>query len=209
VRLLVAGLVVLALAALGAQSARADGDPASDVLVVQNVFLPFAAQLPKPLDRALTRATAQAKKAGYPIRVALITQPADLGAVPSLFGKPQTYAKFLGEELSFVYSGRVLVVMPKGFGVYNGRAPVTAEERVLAKIPVGPGLDGMAGSAVNAVAALAAAAGHRLNVPQIHTFTDAKSSSSSNDDRLIIGAAVGGLALLAAAAYAVRRRRHA
>ncbi len=34
-------------------------------------------------------------------------------------GKPQTYARFLGSELRFIYKDNLLVVMPQGFGI-NG-----------------------------------------------------------------------------------------
>jgi hypothetical protein len=200
-------LVALLLAAFGAQGARADGDPASDVLIVQTVFLPFQAQLPKQLQDKLVRATTEAHKVGYPIRVALIAQPVDLGAVPSLFGKPQTYAKFLWQELSFVYKGGVLIVMPNGFGFYDGRDPGPAQEKVLRSIPIGPGLNGMGASGLNAVVGLAAAAGHRLSVQGVAVPAKAGSGSSSGSDRLIIGGAVAGVLLIAAAAVVVRRRR--
>jgi hypothetical protein len=200
-------LVALVLAALAAQGARADGDPASDVLIVQTVFLPFQAQLPKPLESKLTRATVEATKAGYRIRVALIAQPSDLGAVPSLFEKPQTYAKFLWQELSFVYKGGVLVVMPNGLGFYDGRDPGPSQAKVLSGIPVGAGLNGMAASALNAVVGLATAAGHKLSVQSVAVPAKAGSGSSSGSDRLIIGGAVAGGVLLAAAAVVVRRRR--
>jgi len=42
---------------------------------------------------------------------------------------PQSYARFLGQELSQVYRGAVVVTMPNGFGVYHARpapgAPAT------------------------------------------------------------------------------------
>ena len=199
-------LVALALAAFAAQGARADGDPASDVLVVQTLFLPFQAELPKPLQSKLVQATLEAQKARSPIRVALITQPSDLGAVPSLFGKPQTYAKFLWQELSFVYKGGVLIVMPNGLGYFDGRDPGAPQAKVLSGVPVGAGLNGMAASALNAVVGLAAASGHRLSVGQVHVFT---SKPSSGDDRLIIGGAIAGAVLLAAAIALVRRRLRA
>jgi hypothetical protein len=204
----VACLAALVLAAVAAGQARADGDPASDVLIVDAVFLPFQAQLPKPLHTSLLRATAEAKQAGYPIRVALITTPTDLGAVPSLFEKPQTYAQFLWQELSFIYKGRVLVVMPNGLGLYGGSDPTPSEEKVLKSVPVGSGLNGMAGSALNAVVGLAGAAGHRLSVAPV-TVADAKSGSgsSSGNDRAIIGGAVGGALVLTAAVVLLRRRR--
>jgi hypothetical protein len=207
-RRLAACLAALVAGGLCAGSALADGDPASDVLVVQNVFLPFQADLPKPLEAKLTSATAEAKRAGYPIRVALITQPSDLGAVPSLFGKPQTYARFLGQELTFVYRDRLLVVMPQGFGVYHGRASVAQEQRVLSGIAIGSGVEGMAGSAVNAVIALARSAGHRLSVEPVAVQVVAKKDSSGSD-RLLIGGAVAGVVLLAGAAFVVRRWRRA
>jgi uncharacterized protein (TIGR03382 family) len=201
----------LALAALGARAARADGDPASDVLIVQTVFLPFQAQLPRALQANLQHATVEATKTGYPIRVALIEQPLDLGAVPSLFGKPQEYAQFLWQELSFVYKGSVLVVMPKGFGFYNGRPPSSSDEKVLQSVPIGSGLDGMAASALNAVVGLAAASGHKLSVKAVPVAVAGKSKSSSGssstNDRLIIGGAAAGGVLLAAAVVVVRRRR--
>src|SRR5262249_40533865 len=147
--------------------ARADGDPASDVLVVEKVFLPFQVKLPKSLQDGLLQATTEAARVGYPIRVALITTPSDLGAVPSLFGKPQTYAQFLWQELSFVYKGRVLIVMPGGFGIYVAHATLASERRLLAGLKVGSGADGMAASALNAVVKLAAAAGHPLDVKPV------------------------------------------
>jgi hypothetical protein len=203
----VAVVAAVAAAAALAQGARADGDPASDVLVVDTIFVPFASQLPHPLRTKLELATREALKKGYPIRVALIEQPVDLGAVPSLYGKPQTYAQFLWQELSFVYKGRLLVVMPNGFGYYDRKPPDASQARVLAKIPIGAGLDGMASSALNAVLALAAAGGVKLSVaPVAVAASQSSSGSSSTDDRLIIGGAVGGAVLLGAAAMLVRRR---
>ena len=199
-------VVALAGAAMLPARARADGDPASDVLLVQNVFLPFQVQLSPKLQRALDSATVQAKRAGYPIRVALIMQKFDLGAVPSLWRFPQTYTDFLGQELGFVYTGRVLVVMPNGFGIHHGKASVAAEQRVLRGLTVGQGPDGMAASALDAVVKLAAAAGHRLDVPRV-TAEATTRHSSANQDRLVIGAAMLGAVLLAAAVLLVRRRR--
>jgi hypothetical protein len=198
-------LLVLAASALAAAPATADGDPASDVLIVDTIFVPFQARLAKPLEADLRRATTEAARKGYPIRVALIEQPADLGAVPSLFGKPQTYAQFLWQELSFVYKGNLLVVMPQGFGFYSRDGAGKSQTDLLERIPLGGGLDGMAASALNGVIDLAAAAGHRLSVPKATVVP--RTGSDSSDDRIVIGAAVGGAVLLAAALVAFRRWR--
>ena len=57
-----------------------------------------------------------ADKSGFPIRVAIISQPNDLGAITALWQKPAAYASFLGTELSLSYAQRLLIIMPAGFG---------------------------------------------------------------------------------------------
>ena len=110
--------VAAAVFAAAPPAARADGDPASDMLLIQNVFYPFSPPVAPAIQRTLNAETAAAKRAHFPIKVALIASPADLGAVPSLFAKPQQYADFLDQEISF-FGGKqpLLVVMPNGYGV--------------------------------------------------------------------------------------------
>jgi hypothetical protein len=163
----VAVTVVVAVAAvllgLGAAvvpgSARADGDPASDVLLGQDVFLPYSPVAPAVQQR-LYAVTAAARRAGYPLKVALISATTDLGVVPSLFGKPSSYAQFLSAELAGVVPGPVLVVMPSGFGLaVQGKPRATTP---LTGLPIGAGPDGLGTAAVTATERLAAAAGHPL-----------------------------------------------
>lgn len=150
---------VVALAALvtAAPPARADGDPASDYLLVQNVFLPY--QAPSAgASAALEQATAAVYQHGSRIKVALIFDVSDLGAIPSLFGDPADYAHFLGLELALWYVGPLLVVMPSGFGIYDGGRSTAAEEHVLQSISVSGGTpDDLTQSATTAVNALEAA----------------------------------------------------
>ena len=98
-------VVLLAAAAVGAAllvpSAAADGDPASDYLITQPVFLPFDAHVDKASANELSGLLAAAKKAGFEIRVAVISSKVDLGSVPILYRRPQTYARFLGQELFY------------------------------------------------------------------------------------------------------------
>src|SRR5689334_16901388 len=119
-RALGAALLVAACAVSLPLPALADGDPASDFLLSQSTFLPFDASITKEQTDQLNELVTESKKRGYPIRVAIIGKPFDLGSVPSLWAKPTTYARFLGQELFFVYKGRLLVVMPNGFGVSRG-----------------------------------------------------------------------------------------
>ena len=194
-----AGLLVVAACLCAASVARANGDPASDYLLGQNTFLPFTAKIDNNQVQRLDALLREAKKAGFPIRVAVIRNPSDLGTAFSLYGKPQKYAAFLGLELSFVYRDRLLVVMPNGYGYALNADPDPKASAVLKKLPP-PGRDATkeVEAAIVAVEKLAAAQGHTLVAP--------KGGSSANRDRLTIAAAVtAGIALLAG--FVLYRRR--
>jgi hypothetical protein len=129
-------MLVIAAALLFTASAAADGDPASDVLLSANVYLPYPAPS-STASQELAHEVARVYANGYRLKVAVIATETDLGAIPSLFGKPGKYAQFLGEELAFVYIGPLLIVMPAGYGVYDGGRSTAAESRVLAHLSVG------------------------------------------------------------------------
>jgi len=116
-------------------AARADGDPASDILYTQDVFVPYPPPAPPQL-KALKHTVAAAYAQHYRVKVAVIAASSDLGAVPELFGKPAAYARFLGQELSPVYVGPLLIVMRAGYGIYDGGRATAAEERVLAPLAI-------------------------------------------------------------------------
>jgi len=147
-------LAIAAVALVLAAGAAADGDPASDTLYQQNVYVPYPA--PPPADvTALKHAVTHAYSRGYRVKVAVIATRIDLGAVPELFGKPDQYASFLGSELRGFYIGPLLIVMPAGFGIYDGGRPTAAEGRVLATMSV-------RGSTASALTETAAAAVTKL-----------------------------------------------
>jgi hypothetical protein len=98
-------------------SALADGDPASDVLASQSLFLPADGGFSPAQAAQLTGVLSSAQRSGFPIRLAVIATPADLGSVSALWRMPASYAEFLGKELPLVFHGTLLVVMPDGFGV--------------------------------------------------------------------------------------------
>jgi hypothetical protein len=183
-----AALVALVLAALLVPgSARANGDPASDVLLTAQTFLPFEAPISDSAKKDLNKTVADANAKGYPIRVAIIAFTGDLGTATSLWGKPQPYAKFLWNELSFQYDKRLLVAMPAGFGVYDGTKPVDKELTVLKRVKPGTIPTDLTESAAEAVRQLAAADGVKVAKPS--------SGGSSTRDRILI--LVGALAVLA------------
>src|SRR2546421_6354608 len=154
-------ITVLLAAAWHPHLARADGDPASDVLASQTLFLPQDAGIPHGDQERLASLLNSAQRSGYRVRVALIATPSDLGSISELWRRPGSYARFLGQELSLVYRGSLLVVMPNGFGVYHQGPPAAGAVRLPA--PGSPAR--LAAAALSAVQSLAAAAGHRLAAP--------------------------------------------
>jgi hypothetical protein len=192
-------LVVVTACLCAPTAARANGDPASDYLLAQSVFLPFTTKIDNTEVQRLDALLRESQKAGFRIRVAVILSPSDLGTAFSLFGKPQKYSAFLGLELSFVYRDRLLVVMPDGYGYTLNADPDPKATAVLKKLPP-PGRDATkeVEAAIVAVQRLAAAEGHRLAVP--------KGGSSASRDRLTIAAAVTAAIALIAAFVLYRRR---
>jgi hypothetical protein len=158
-RLLPLLLAATALAGVGAALSRADGDPASDVLYFQDVFLPYTAPSAGAAQQ-LKATVSAANKAGLRIKVAVIQSAQDLGSVPSLFNRQDLYARFLGTELKTFYTQRLLVVMPAGFGIYDNGKPVDAEKSALAGVTIAsPDSDDLTDAASAAVQKLRSAIG--------------------------------------------------
>jgi hypothetical protein len=194
----------LAIAAVAAvllvpATAEANGDPASDYLLAQNVFLPFTTKIDQNEVKRLDALLRESEKADFRIRVAVILSPSDLGTAFSLFRKPQKYAAFLGLELSFVYRDRLLIVMPNGYGYAVNADPDLKASAVLKKLPA-PGANATkeVQAAIVAVQRLAALEGHRLVAP--------KGGGSASRDRIMIAAAVTAAIALVAAFVLYRRR---
>jgi hypothetical protein len=192
-------LVLLAVLSFPA-AAAANGDPASDYLLGQSVFLPFNAKIDSGAVERLREVIAGADKAGFKIKVALIATRYDLGTAFSLYGQPQRYAEFLGLELSFVYRDRLLVVMPSGYGFAVSGEPEARFNRVLKSLPEpGRGATKQANAATTAVRRLASSAGYDIVVP--------KNGGSETRDRVVIAAAAVAVLALIAAVLLLRRQR--
>jgi len=201
-RLSAAAVLAALLAVAVAGVARADGDPASDVLIGSRVFYPYYSQTSKEGVKQLEATVDAAYAAGFPIRVAVITSPYDLGTVSALWHAPQAYCRFLSLEISFGYKGRLLVVTPNGYGYVDRTKPDAAKLRLIRRVPIGKGPDGLLASADRAVRTLAAAGGVRLPAPAQPT-----GSGSSTRDIVLIVLAGAGVALLSFLAHRLRRGR--
>lgn len=142
--------------------AQADGDPGSDVLVYQDLFVGSTAGVSIPQQARFGELLKAADRSGFPIRVAIVGSRADLGSVTSLWRQPQAYARFLGIELSLAYKQRLLVVMPNGIGFNWPGHPSGPAYRALAGIRVGAGGAGLLAAAQAGVRKLADADGVKL-----------------------------------------------
>jgi hypothetical protein len=204
VRRLAALALAAVVAAATAAGARADGDPASDVLLSDNVFISYQSPYGSKEGRTLEALAREAKQAGFPLKVAVITQLADMGSVGGLYGKAQPYADFLGREITFVYRGTLVVVMsgkPGGFGVHGPGATPAAKRAIAGmKLPAAPTVAQLGRLAAVAMQRVAAASGHRLATPTLGSGKR-KTSTRLLDVFLVIAIALavlaGGAALLA------------
>jgi hypothetical protein len=159
-------LLLFAASLVSASPAQADGDPASDVLLLQDVSLPYAPGVPDALGTTITELLKTTRKAGFPLKVAVIAQPKDLGAVPQYFDKPQSYAPFLQSEIAFNSKKPLLVVMPAGYGV---AAMPRGTENALDEVdpPKSASGEDLGRATVAAIVKLSESAGHPVPAPKL------------------------------------------
>jgi cytochrome oxidase Cu insertion factor (SCO1/SenC/PrrC family)/thiol-disulfide isomerase/thioredoxin len=207
-------LLVALLVGLPASVARADGDPGSDVLVYQNLFFGTDAGLSVQQQAQLGALLKAAAGAGFPVRVAIIASPFDLGAITGLWRQPRTYARFLGYELSLAYKQRLLVVMPNGFGFnWPGHSPASAY-RALAGTSIGPGAAGLFDATEAAIGKLAHASGVKLSsvaqsgspvAPAGATSSAAQPPAPRRSTDEVLGVIALALLAIVGVSFAVRR----
>ncbi len=193
----------MVLVSVAAPAALADGDPASDYLLSQPIFLPIDNPVSPGQAATFEKLVLGAEKSGLEIKVAVISSKYDLGSVPILFGTPQKYADFLGQELFYYYKDKVLIVMPNGYGIYDHGRSTVAEQAVLAKLPPAHSTNGdmLTAAGTRAVEALAKHYG-----VTIAASASSSGGSSTNQERLEIGGAAAVVLVLLGAAALIRRR---
>ena len=196
------GLIACSVAlALSTATVLADGDPASDVLLGENVYYPYTPAVSTALQKQLNNETAAAAKAHFPVKVALIESPIDLGVIPQLFGKPQLYAKYLDQEISFQSPQVLLVVMKAGYGI-EGMTPAARTALAAVPLPAQPSSNGLAQAALSAVTKLAQAEGHPLPTASV-------AGSKPGGSNLLLIVAVALAAVVAAGTLTALRHRRA
>lgn len=188
-----------ALAALVVPAAaQADGDPASDVLLGRDAYLPYAPPPSNALADTLLRLLEQARRRGYPMKVALIQTRGDLGAYPELFAHPDRYVRLLRREIAFrVRHPHLLVIMARGGAAGSNLGDGAGVVGEIAPDPAQRS-DGLVRAAIDAVARIAAANGHQLDVQAARHADPAAAASGEEGGRWRPWAYAGsGLAVLA------------
>jgi hypothetical protein len=205
-RRLVLPLLTLFVLALAPASAKADGDPASDVLLLQDVYLPYAPGVPTALGTTITDLVKATRKKGFPLKVAIVAQPKDLGAVPQFFDKPQSYAPFLQSEIAFNSKKPLLIVMPSGYGA---AALPTGTQDALEGLdpPKSASGEDLGRAAVTAIVKLSEAAGHPVPAPKLPKESGAGGGGGTSP-LIVFGVPVALLAIGGVLA-AIRRRQDA
>jgi hypothetical protein len=186
-----------------AAPARADGDPASDVLLLQDVYLPYAPGVPAALGKTITDLVKTTRAKGFPLKVAIVAQPKDLGAVPQFFDKPQSYAPFLQSEIAFNSKKPLLIVMPAGYGA---AALPTGTQDALEGLdpPKSAKGEDLGRAAVTAIVKLSEAAGHPVPTPKLPKESGGGGGGTS--PLIVFGVPVA-LLIIGGVLAAIRRRQ--
>jgi hypothetical protein len=211
-RLAVITAILASVALIAAPAVLADGDPASDVLVENTLFNPIGSGVSLGTQTRLEAVLTASARAGFPIRVALIAAANDLGTATAFWREPGKYVGYLGYELSELYPGQILVVMPSGFGLYGPRSgphAVSATEHAVKAIAPGAG-EQLATAALSAVPLLARADGHPIPAAKLaaaeRATAPATASASTLGPSAVIALIVGALVLALAWTLSLRAR---
>jgi hypothetical protein len=147
--------------------AFAHGDAASHYLETGSLYPSFTVQPSESVELQLIGLIDAAKDAGYPLKVALIGDEADVIDMPGMLREPQQYAEYVVTQLKGArvpVDAPVVVVSPAGVGM-AGPQPSGALAGL--QVPAGARGDELATVAQAAVRQVAEASGHALpaNVP--------------------------------------------
>jgi hypothetical protein len=174
------------------------------------VYTPVAQKISAPVLHQLQSTIVQATKGGFEVRVALILDRTDLGAVPQLFGHPVQYVKLLSAELYYAWKGPLIAVQPSGIGVQNIKPLAPAQDVADTIAITNPSTaDGLAQAATATIRKLAVR-DHTITFTGAGTAKGSSSSSSTFSSTNILGGVlIVVLILLFIGQIIVRRRQRA
>src|SRR3954454_16034020 len=198
-----------------APSALADADPPSDVVISFDYYVPFK----RPDDAhelQLRQLMKIANRDGERMRVVIVADRSDLGAIPGFFGKPQKYADILDKAVRTFFKLRnadptLVIVMQAGMALKGGRDATPAAGAALGsvKIPARATGNQLTSVAVEAVRAVAEANGRPLPDVPLAGATAAPAGKGSSAAAVVIIATLAVISIAALVALLVLRRRPA
>jgi hypothetical protein len=209
-------LLLLTLAALAAlvalpSLAAADGDPPSDVLITNSLYTPVSQKISPPVLQELQTTIREANAGGFKVRVALVLDTTDLGAVPQMLGHPVKYVKLLASELVYAWKGAVVAVQPTGVAVQNVE-PLAPAQTLADSVAVAQpaSADALAEAANTTIQKLAAEKSTITFTADGSAGSSASSSSSTfSTSRILGGVLIVVLILLFVGQMVIRRRQRA
>lgn len=186
------------LAGIWSPAARANGDPASDVLPTADVFY-STTPISQSVADTLARVVRSIHTAGLPLKVAVIATVQDLGLEGRFFNRPQAYADFLESEIAPTRPVPLLIVMAAGAA--TSKAPPGAD-RALAGLQLDASAEGLTRVAIDAAQRVAAGTGHpvpRVRAPVAEATARKRGGGGTPLWPFLVPAAVVVLAALLAA----------
>jgi hypothetical protein len=198
--------VAAVLAAPG--TTLADGDPASDVLLSQPYYFPYQPLVAKDVAAKVKRLIAAAEKAKFPMKLAVIASPTDLGAVGDLFGRPQQYAGFLYSEVQpgFQKQFGLIVAMPAGIGL-AGTVSTPKFAAAVRDVPISSGADSSGLARVGGIAMEKIAKAAGKPIPEVFPTSGGAGGSGIGARAVIVTLELLGLLLGVLFALQARTRR--
>jgi len=204
-RLVCAALALsLATGVAAAPAQVAETDPASDVLLLRDVYYPYDPPVPSDQQAQLDSVVRQLRDQGVPMKLALISGTSDLGSRSGYLGRPGPYNAYLTRNLDDGSDKIVLTVMHGGIAASGATA---AQARALQSVrpPERGGGEALARAALLSVTRLAEAGGQTVRVPTRATSGEpVASGGGSGTAWLAFAPLLAGIAL--AAVLIVKRR---
>ena len=133
--------------------------PPVTISCARQVFVSSQRVVDSRAQRALLATVAAANRAGFPIRVAIISSDYDMGSITALWRRPGALRPVPWARVGVGVQGAAARGDAERVWLQQAGQPMRREHQVLANVAIGPGEAGLLGAAQTAVRRLAGADG--------------------------------------------------